>query len=95
MTNHVNHEPQTMTVVHKRTNPLAVGSLISSLCFFVIGSLVGVILGHLAWRDIKRTGEGGSGLAMAGLIIGYLGLVPVVLVFIFLVIGGGIAAGTA
>ncbi|NLA64592.1 MAG: DUF4190 domain-containing protein [Leucobacter sp.] len=55
----------------KKTNTLAIVSLVGS--FFV--SLVGIICGHIALKQIKRTGEGGRGLALAGTIIGYVGLV--------------------
>ncbi|MBC7291976.1 MAG: DUF4190 domain-containing protein [Actinotalea sp.] len=40
-----------------------------------IGSIVGVITGHMARRQIRETGEGGSGLATAGLVVGYVGVV--------------------
>ncbi|MEO8222608.1 MAG: thioredoxin domain-containing protein [Specibacter sp.] len=50
------------------TNTLAIVSLVSS--FFV--GLAGVITGHIALNQIKRTGEEGRGLAIAGLVIGYL-----------------------
>lgn len=50
------------------TNVLAIVSFIGS---FFIG-LVGVILGHIALSQIKRTGENGRGFALAGTIIGYV-----------------------
>lgn len=50
-----------------RTNTLAIVALV--LSFFV--TLGGIICGHIALAQIKRTGEGGRGLALAGLIIGY------------------------
>ena len=33
---------------------------------------LGIIFGHIARSQIRRTGERGSGLALAGLIVGYL-----------------------
>jgi Domain of unknown function (DUF4190) len=36
--------------------------------------IVAIILGHIARRQIRRTGEGGRSLATAGLILGYIGL---------------------
>ncbi|KQR53983.1 hypothetical protein ASF88_03845 [Leifsonia sp. Leaf336] len=51
-----------------RTNVLAIVSLVSA--FFV--SIVAIITGHIALSQIKRTGENGRGLALAGLIIGYV-----------------------
>lgn len=49
------------------TNTLAIVALV--LAFIV--PLGGIICGHIARGQIKRTGEGGDGLALAGLIIGY------------------------
>lgn len=54
-----------------KTNVLAIISLVSA--FFV--SLAAIICGHIALNQIKRTGESGRGLALAGVILGYVGLV--------------------
>lgn len=35
-------------------------------------SILAIIFGHVAHSQIKRTGEGGSGMATAGLVLGYL-----------------------
>lgn len=51
-------------------NVLAIVSLVSAFFF----SLVAVITGHIALSQIKRTGEQGRGLAIAGLVLGYLGI---------------------
>ena len=40
----------------------------------LIGSVAGVITGHMSLGQIKRTGEQGRGLALAGTITGYVGL---------------------
>ncbi|AZC13840.1 DUF4190 domain-containing protein [Microbacterium sp. ABRD28] len=70
-----------------KTNVLAIVSLISSIASFVIlpfiGSLVGVITGHMALSQIKRTGEQGRGLALAGTIVGYVGLGFILLFVLF------------
>ncbi|UYN83338.1 MAG: DUF4190 domain-containing protein [Microcella sp.] len=71
-----------------KTNTLAIISLV--LAFFI--SLGAVICGHIALGQIKRTGEGGRGLAIAGLILGYLGLLVGLLVIIFWASIFGIAA---
>lgn len=65
-----------------KTNTLAIVSLV--LAFFV--SLGAVICGHIALGQIKRTGEGGRGLAIAGLVLGYLGLVVGLIVVIFWIV---------
>ena len=57
------------------------GTAIAALIFALLLPPVGIILGHIARGQIKRTGEGGRGLASAGLIIGYiLTLVPIAVV---------------
>jgi uncharacterized membrane protein len=65
-----------------RTNPLAIISLVAGCAqffFCIIGSIVAIVTGHIARGQIKRTGEQGAGFALAGLILGYVGLVLAVL----------------
>lgn len=77
------------------TNSLAIVSLVLSLLGFIIGftAIGGVICGHIARRQIRERGEQGDGLALAGLIIGYIliGLgVAFVLFFIVLIAVAGV-----
>lgn len=54
-----------------RTNTLAVLALV----FGLLGSgVVPVVLGHVALAQIRRTGESGRGMAVAGLVLGYVAL---------------------
>lgn len=50
------------------TNALAIASLV---CAFVFAPL-GIAFGHISLSQIKKSGEGGRGLAVAGLVISYL-----------------------
>lgn len=55
------------------TNGMAIGSLIASLVgllFCGLPSIAGIILGVIAMRETKRTGQEGHGMALAGTIIG-------------------------
>lgn len=60
-------------------NKLAVWSLVLALLFFTV---IAAILGHVSLNQIKKTGERGRGLALAGVILGWLGtifvLIPIV-----------------
>lgn len=62
-----------------KTNTLAIISMIASIAGFIwilpfIGSLAGAIMGHISLRQIAATGEKGRGMALAGIIVGYVGL---------------------
>jgi hypothetical protein len=69
------------------TSGVAVASLICGIAeFFTLGiaAVPAVILGHVARANIKRTGERGDGLAIAGLVLGYLGIACWVLFLVVL-----------
>jgi uncharacterized membrane protein len=56
------------------TNGLAIASLACGLGQFVFGPLTtipAIVFGHLARKQIKRTGEPGAGVALAGLMLGW------------------------
>jgi zinc transporter ZupT len=59
-------------------------SAILALVFGIAGGLLGIIFGHIALSQIKRTGEEGRGLAIAGLVLGYIGLAAGI---VFIIIG--------
>ena len=74
----------------ERWNVLAIVGFV--LAFFV--SLGAVICGHIALSQIKKTGEKGHGLALAAVIIGYVGIAIGIIYFI-VIIGIVVAAGTS
>jgi hypothetical protein len=75
------------------TNGKAIASLVTSLAGLMLcglPSIAGIILGIVAMRETKRTGQDGFGLAVAGLAIGSVVVALVVLYIAFVVI---VAAG--
>jgi hypothetical protein len=56
-----------------------------------IGSILAVVFGHVALKQIERTGQGGRGMAVAGLVLGYLGLSILALIMVIIAIGSAIA----
>lgn len=64
------------------TNGLAIASFVTSLFGLTI---LAIIFGHIAKSQIRTSGQGGSGLATAGLVIGYIFLVIQFFAFIFFV----------
>ena len=60
------------------TNGLAVASLACGLAQFAFGPLPtipAIVLGHVARHQIKRTGEQGGGIALAGLLLGWAAVI--------------------
>lgn len=56
------------------TNTMAIVSLVLSLAGLAvwISAPVGAVLGHVARRQIRERGEQGDGMALAGIIIGWV-----------------------
>jgi hypothetical protein len=80
------------------TNGMAIASLVVSLvglvsvfCYGIGGiviGLVGAILGHVGKRQIAERGEGGGGMALAGIICGWIAVglgVAILAFFVFAV----------
>ena len=53
--------------------------------------ILGLIFGHIALSQIKKTGERGRGLALTAVIVGWLAVVAGALTAMFILIFGGIA----
>lgn len=71
-----------------RMNPMAV---LAVICAVVVAP-AGIVLGVLARRQIRRTGEQGGGLALAAIVLGAVVTVLVVayLVLVVVIINAGI-----
>ncbi|MEX0834063.1 MAG: DUF4190 domain-containing protein [Actinomycetota bacterium] len=68
-----------------QTNSLAVASLVLGILWlWWIGSVLALIFGYAARSQIKRSGEAGSGLAIAGIVLGWVGIGTAILYFFLL-----------
>ncbi len=71
-----------------KTNGLAVTSLVTGIVSWfalpLVAGVVAVVLGHIARGQIRRTGETGNGLALGGLVLGYLNIVFCVLMVVLM-----------
>jgi hypothetical protein len=78
-----------------RTNALAIVSFVAGLIWICgAGSFIAVILGHVSLSQIKRTQEKGRGFAIAGLILGYIGVALTILAVVALAVGSKKASDT-
>ncbi len=85
-----------MNVPVRQTNSLAVVSLVAGILGWTLlpflGSVVAIICGHMARGEIRRSQgmQEGDGMAIAGLVMGYLVVAITILtvIAIFLFFGG-------
>jgi uncharacterized membrane protein len=71
----VGYPPQ---MARPATNSMAVAALTCGIAEFLtlgLTAIPAIVLGHAARRQVRRTGEAGDGMALAGLILGWAGIV--------------------
>ena len=74
-------------LAQEHTNGMAIAALVCGIGQLLVGfpaGIAAIILGHKARRQIRATGEQGDGLARAGLILGYVGIVGIALLVVLL-----------
>jgi hypothetical protein len=93
----MNQPPVPLAPTPRQESALAIVSLVTGILGWTflpfIGSIVAVITGHLAKKEIRESGStiSGDGMALAGLILGYSMIVLTILaliVFVTLIILG-------
>jgi Domain of unknown function (DUF4190)/Protein of unknown function (DUF2510) len=82
--------PPTVYVVQKQsTNGLAIASMVLGILWlYWIGSVLALIFGYIAKRQIATSQgrEGGRGMAIAGIVLGWIGVGTAILVFTLVVV---------
>lgn len=85
-------QPGYPVVQQRTTDGLAIASMVLGIVWvWWIGSILAVIFGHIALRRIAREGKAGRGMAIAGLVLGYIGVGILALIIIV----GAIEAATS
>ncbi|QYM77438.1 DUF4190 domain-containing protein [Leucobacter luti] len=84
--------PYAVPVQAPQTNTLSILALIAA---FLAPFVVPVVLGHISLNQIRRTGEGGRGLAIAALVLGYIQIAFWVLFIAFIIWVGVVAAASS
>lgn len=81
------------TAPASRTSPLAIVSLVFGILTWCllpfVGAIVAIVCGHLARSEMRHaapdTGLGGAGMALAGLVLGYVHLLAWLVALLVLV----------
>ena len=84
-------------VVPAGNNALAIASLVcgvAQVMLWPLATIPAVVLGHVARHQIRRTGEQGAGLALAGLILGWIGVGFALLAIVGIVLIVAATSGT-
>jgi Domain of unknown function (DUF1707)/Domain of unknown function (DUF4190) len=79
------HAAEVTPVPVAKTNGLAMASLACGLAQFMFGPLAtipAIVFGHMALHQIRRSGEQGAGLAIAGLILGWAAVALAILLLV-------------
>lgn len=74
----------------RTTNGFAIASLVLGILFVGgVGSVLALIFGYVAKKQIDQSGgfEGGRGMAVAGIVLGWIGIAGIVLMFVLMVTG--------
>jgi hypothetical protein len=70
------------------TNGFAIASMILGILWiYWVGSILALVFGYIALRQIKQRAEGGRGMAIAGVVLGWIGvaMIPVIVIAVFAV----------
>ena len=83
--------------VQTKTNGFAIASLVLGIVWiYWIGSILALVFGYIAKGQIDRSGgrESGRGMAVAGIVLGWIGVAVLALILVFVVIGIGVGGGS-
>ncbi|GAA0895389.1 DUF4190 domain-containing protein [Pseudonocardia zijingensis] len=70
------------------TNGLAIASLVLGILWlYWVGSILALVFGYIARRQIAERGESGDGIAVAGIVLGWIGVGVLALVFLLVIVG--------
>ncbi|WP_369135770.1 DUF4190 domain-containing protein [Modestobacter sp. I12A-02662] len=59
----------------RRTNGLAIASMVLGIVWiYWIGSVLALVFGYIAKRQIRERGDAGGGMATAGIVLGWVGI---------------------
>jgi hypothetical protein len=81
------HPPQQFPVARPASGLAVAALVLGILWLWGVGSLLAVIFGHVALAETRDGRKGGQGLAVAGLVLGWIGVAVLLIVIITLAAG--------
>ena len=78
---------QTSSVVVRAantTNGMAIASMVLGIVWvYWIGSILALVFGYVALRQIRQRGQQGKGMAIVGIVLGWVGAATLIAIIIF------------
>ena len=73
----------------RTTNGMAVASMVLGIVWvYWIGSILALIFGYVALNEIRRSKQAGEGMAIAGIVLGWIGVGILGIVLLFAITRG-------
>jgi hypothetical protein len=69
------------------TNGLAIAAMVLGIVWvYWVGSILALIFGYIARRQIKQRGQNGDGMAIAGIVLGWVGIASLIVIIIVAIV---------
>ena len=69
-------------------NGMAIASMVLGIVWaYWVGSILALVFGYVARNQIKQRGQRGNGMAIAGIVLGWVGVGTLILVIILAAVG--------
>jgi hypothetical protein len=69
------------------TNGLAIASMVLGIVWiYWVGSILALVFGYVALGQIKRTNQQGRGMAIAGIVLGWIGVAMIALLILVAIV---------
>lgn len=84
------HPPDRPAGAHVGANAMAIASMILGIVWVLwIGSILALVFGYIGLHQIRRTRESGRGMAIAGIVLGWIGVATLLLLIVLGIAGSG------
>ena len=80
------------------TNGFAIASMVLGIVWiYWIGSILALVFGYVAWRQIRDSmgRQGGDGMAIAGIVLGWIGVGVIAIIIVIAVVAAGTDDGNS
>ena len=82
-------------VMSRGMNGMAIASMVLGILWlYWVGSILALVFGYIALNQIKTRNENGRGMAIAGVVLGWIGVGTGVLVIVIALIAAGSHSGS-